>query len=66
MWFCWQNQKATWVEAIEKKEDSNNYLKCLLSSPTKQDSDGYISLNPLTGFGIVVSMAQVGVTSIRD
>lgn len=43
---------ASWVEAIEKKEDSKNYLNCLISSPTKKDTNGYYSLEPTPGFGI--------------
>jgi L-alanine-DL-glutamate epimerase-like enolase superfamily enzyme len=43
---------ASWVEAIEKKEDSKKYLGCLVNSPTKQDNKGYFSLNPASGFGV--------------
>lgn len=43
---------ASWVEAIEKKEDSKNYLNCLLYSPTKLNDKGYISYTSKPGFGI--------------
>lgn len=43
---------AVWVEAIEKKEDSKNYMECLISSPTKKESNGYYSLRPAPGFGL--------------
>jgi len=43
---------ALWVEALEKKEDSKNYMKGLISSPTKLTDKGYVSFNPMPGFGI--------------
>ncbi len=43
---------ATWVEAIEKKEDSKNYLECLQSAATKKDGNGYYSFKSIAGFGI--------------
>ncbi|MFV9551404.1 enolase C-terminal domain-like protein [Algibacter sp. PT7-4] len=43
---------ASWVEAIEKKEDSKGYLGCIINSPTKKESNGYYSLNPAPGFGL--------------
>lgn len=43
---------AAWVEAIEKEEDSGNYLKCIVSSATKKEANGYFSLNPKPGFGL--------------
>jgi L-alanine-DL-glutamate epimerase-like enolase superfamily enzyme len=43
---------ATWVEAIEKKEDSKIYLECLQSAATKKESNGYYSFKPAPGFGI--------------
>lgn len=43
---------ASWVEAIEKKEDSKAYLDCIIKSPTKKESNGYYSLNPAPGFGL--------------
>ncbi len=43
---------ATWVEAIEKKEDSKLYLECLQSTATKKDANGYYSYQPKPGFGV--------------
>jgi L-alanine-DL-glutamate epimerase-like enolase superfamily enzyme len=43
---------ATWVEAIEKKEDSKLFLECLQSMPTKKDTNGYYSFEPEPGFGL--------------
>lgn len=43
---------AVWVEALEKKEDSKNYMKGLISSPTKLTDNGYVSYNSRPGFGI--------------
>tara|TARA_R110000868_G_scaffold13102_9_gene61702 strand:- start:1122 stop:2354 length:1233 start_codon:yes stop_codon:yes gene_type:complete len=43
---------AVWVEAIEKKEDSKNYMDCLISSPTKKEANGFYSLKPAPGFGL--------------
>ncbi|WP_136480776.1 mandelate racemase/muconate lactonizing enzyme family protein [Cognatitamlana onchidii] len=43
---------ATWVEAIEKEEDSKNYIDCLIKKPTYKESNGYYSLNPTAGFGV--------------
>ncbi len=43
---------ATWVEAIEKKEDSKMYLECLQSTATKKEANGYYSFKPKPGFGV--------------
>ena len=45
---------ATWVEAIEKKEDSKIYLECLQSAATKKESNGYYSFKPAPGFGLEI------------
>lgn len=45
---------ATWVEAIEKEEDSKDYLDCVISSATKKEPNGYYSLKPAPGFGLVL------------
>ena len=45
---------ATWVEAIEKKEDSKIYLECLQSSATKKEANGFYSYKPVPGFGLVI------------
>ncbi|MCG8684243.1 MAG: mandelate racemase/muconate lactonizing enzyme family protein, partial [Desulfobacterales bacterium] len=45
---------AVWVEAIEKEEDSKDYMECLISSPTHKDGKGYYSLNPAPGFGVEI------------
>jgi len=54
---------AKWVEALEKKEDSKNYLRCLISSPTKQNSNGYISFVPKPGFGVEIDVKSLKETS---
>ena len=43
---------ATWVEAIEKKEDSKIYLECLQSAATRKEANGYYSFKPKPGFGL--------------
>lgn len=43
---------AIWVEAIEKEEDSKEYLECVLKSATAKRSDGYYTLNLKPGFGL--------------
>jgi len=43
---------AVWVEAIEKKEDSKNFMDCVLHSATKKEANGYYSLEPAPGFGL--------------
>ena len=43
---------AAWVEAIEKEEDSENYLKCVVDSATQKEANGYYSLKPKPGFGL--------------
>ena len=50
---------ATWVEAIEKKEDSKNYLECLQSKATKKDANGYYSFKPKPGFGIELDTSRL-------
>ena len=45
---------ATWVEAIEKKEDSKNYLECLQSAATKKEPNGYYSFKSAPGFGLEI------------
>jgi len=45
---------ASWVEAIEKKEDSKSYMDCVLSSATKKQSNGFYTLDPAPGFGLVL------------
>ena len=43
---------ASWVEAIEKKEDSELYMKCILKSPTMKQANGFYALKPAPGFGL--------------
>ncbi len=43
---------ASWVEAIEKNEDSEGYLECLISKPTYRDDNGKFAVNPTPGFGV--------------
>ena len=50
---------ATWVEAIEKKEDSKLYLECLQSTATKKESNGYYSYQPAPGFGLEIDTDQL-------
>lgn len=50
---------AAWVEAIEKAEDSEEYLKCINSSATKKEANGYYSLNPKPGFGLELDEERI-------
>lgn len=50
---------AAWVEAIEKKEDSKNYLECLQSIATKKEANGYYSSKPTPGFGIEIDINRL-------
>ncbi|WP_198027595.1 mandelate racemase/muconate lactonizing enzyme family protein [Seonamhaeicola sp. S2-3] len=50
---------ATWVEAIEKKEDSKTYLECLQSAATKKESNGYYSFKPVPGFGLEIDVNRL-------
>ena len=43
---------ATWVEAIEKKKDSKNYLDCIIKKSTQKESNGYYYFRPTAGFGL--------------
>jgi L-alanine-DL-glutamate epimerase-like enolase superfamily enzyme len=54
---------ATWVEAIEKKEDSKIYLECLQSSATKKESNGYYSFKPAPGFGLEIDTDRLKIVS---
>tara|TARA_R110002096_G_scaffold159214_3_gene324946 strand:- start:1771 stop:2967 length:1197 start_codon:yes stop_codon:yes gene_type:complete len=45
---------ATWVEAIEKKEDSKNYLDCMIKKATQKEANGYFSFKPAPGFGLEI------------
>lgn len=50
---------ATWVEAIEKKEDSRNYLDCIIKKPTQKEINGYYSCKPTAGFGVELDTARL-------
>lgn len=50
---------ATWVEAIEKKEDSKIYFECLQSAATKKEANGYYSFKPAPGFGLELDTARL-------
>ena len=43
---------AVWVEAIEKEEDSKDYLERVISSATTKELNGYYSLKTAPGFGL--------------
>jgi len=43
---------AVWVEAIEKAEDSDNYLRCVKSKPTYRNESGLFAANFKPGFGL--------------
>lgn len=45
---------ASWVEAIEKEDDSKPFIDCVIHSSTKKEANGYYSLNPKPGFGLVL------------
>lgn len=50
---------ACWVEALEKKEDSAAYRKCLVNTPTRLDGQGMVNLDPVPGFGIELDVDQL-------
>ena len=50
---------ATWVEAIEKKEDSKTYLECLQSAATKKEPNGFYSYKPAPGFGLEIDTDEL-------
>ncbi|MBC3758687.1 mandelate racemase/muconate lactonizing enzyme family protein [Hyunsoonleella sp. SJ7] len=50
---------ATWVEAIEKEEDSKDYLACVLKSATTKRNDGYFTLDSKSGFGLELDEKQL-------
>lgn len=50
---------AKWVEALEKKEDSKDFLRCLRSSATKLQRDGTISMNARPGFGLEIDVQSL-------
>lgn len=50
---------ANWVEALEKPDQSDDYLKCVVSLPTFQDEDGNIAMKPEPGFGIYLNVEKI-------
>lgn len=45
---------AEWVEVIDKKGDSDDYLSCLISEPTRRDKKSRFSMTPKPGFGVEI------------
>ncbi|TKG96405.1 hypothetical protein EYV94_03900 [Puteibacter caeruleilacunae] len=43
---------AAWVEAIEKFDDSDGYLKCIKDKATYRDENGLFAYRPKSGFGL--------------
>jgi len=43
---------ASWVEAIEKPEESDQYLECLKFKPTFRDDKGHFAAKMKPGFGV--------------
>jgi len=56
---------ATWVEAIEKEEDSKDYMECVLKSSTTKRSDGYYKMDSKPGFGLELDEKRLKITSKR-
>lgn len=50
---------AVWVEAIEKSEDSKEYLECVVKSSTKKEANGYYSLQDAPGFGLELDVQHL-------
>ncbi len=50
---------ACWVEALEKKEDSAAYRKCLMQASTRLDEKGFVRFDPLPGFGIELDVDEL-------
>lgn len=51
--------EALWVEAIEKKGDSNDYLGCIESKASYQNDKGYFGFEPKPGFGLELNMKKL-------
>ena len=45
---------ASWVEALEKKEDSEAYLECIVSKATYRDTNGNFTADLKPGFGLQI------------
>ncbi|NMM48736.1 enolase C-terminal domain-like protein [Marinigracilibium pacificum] len=43
---------ASWVEAIEKQEDSEAYLNCVITKPTFRNNEGRFAMKKVPGFGV--------------
>ncbi|TKG95483.1 hypothetical protein EYV94_08555 [Puteibacter caeruleilacunae] len=50
---------ASWVEAIEKFDDSEGYLTCIKDSATYRDKDGLFAYKPKPGFGLELDEDQL-------
>ena len=50
---------ATWVEALEKAEESDEYLACVISKATYRDETGRFAMNPKPGFGLEMDVARL-------
>ena len=50
---------AVWVEAIEKKGDSDEFIKCITSRATFRNPKGTFSLDPKPGFGLEIDIKRL-------
>ena len=46
--------EAVWVEAIEKYEDSDAFLDCVVDKATFRDSSGKYAMKAKPGFGLEI------------
>ena len=50
---------AIWVEAIEKRGDSDKYLECLESKPTYRNRNGQFTMDLRPGFGVEIDTEKL-------
>ncbi len=52
---------AVWVEALEKAEESREYLACVVDKATYRDQTGQFAMKPKPGFGL-----EMDVVALRE
>ncbi len=52
---------AVWVEALEKAEESQEYLACVIDKATYRDENGQFAMKPKPGFGL-----EMDVVALRE
>lgn len=57
---------ADWVEALEKPDQSDIFLKCVKSLPTFQNKDGKIDMKLQPGFGINLKVSKVKKFAVKS